>query len=374
MDGVCITMMNYAEWLNREHGETCLVAPRNPGQPRPELPYPVYLYGSVSTVVRKPYRMGLPDVDPAYRRKMQHLNVDIIHAHSPYVAGQEALRYARRLGVPLVGTFHSKFYDDFYRATRSEAIARYATKQCVRFFERADAVWAVNPGSAETLRTYGYRGSIEIMPNGCDPIQVSHPEALIGRVNARWALEPDAPLFLFVGQQIWAKNIKTLLDAMTLLPREFRAKLVVAGDGADAREIVRYAREKNLGDSVLFVGKILDRELLYGLYLRAAAFAFPSIYDNAPLVIREAASMHCPSILVRGSNAAEDFNDNETVFLCENSAESLAGRMRDILTDTVLRERVGRACSQIAVPWRDIVTRVAARYTEIIEEFEKKRR
>jgi len=365
-------MTNYAEWLNREHGQCLVVAPTNRGSEDGGLPYPVYRYKSISTIVRKPYRMGLPRLDFGYRRKLKTLEADIIHAHSPFVAGSEALRYGRRLGVPVVGTIHTKFYNDFLEATHSKAFARYAVKKCVQFFERADAVWAVNEGTAEVLRGYGYTGPIEVMPNGCDAVRPSDPDALFARVNEKYNIGAEETVFLNVARQVWGKNLKTVLDAFALFTKNHPAKLIMAGEGMDAKDIRRYARDQGLGESVLFTGNIMDRELLFGVYMRALAFVFPSVYDNAPIVVREAAAMGTPSILVRGTDAAESFADNETVLLCENTPESVARRMEDIYTDEALRERVNAQCSHIAIPWREIVGRVVVRYGEIIEEHKSK--
>ena len=42
--------------------------------------------------------------------------------------------------------------------------------------------------------------------------------------------------------------------------------------------------------------RFFDASLLDGLYARASLFAFPSLYDVAPMVVREAAVMGTPSV------------------------------------------------------------------------------
>ena len=99
---------------------------------------------------------------------IRDVSFDIIHAHSPFGAGREAARLARKLDVPLVATFHSKFYDDFKEATGSDRMARLGVKYVIRFFHSADYVWSVNAATAQTLRDYGYQGEITVVPNGTD--------------------------------------------------------------------------------------------------------------------------------------------------------------------------------------------------------------
>ena len=49
--------------------------------------------------------------------------LDIVHAHSPLV--QAARRcISKERGIPLVASFHSKYYDDFYKVLHSDSLAK----------------------------------------------------------------------------------------------------------------------------------------------------------------------------------------------------------------------------------------------------------
>lgn len=61
----------------------------------------------------KQYRFGEAMLDAHYRKRIRMVELDIVHAHSPFHAGSEALRLAAVRKLPLVATFHSKYYDDF---------------------------------------------------------------------------------------------------------------------------------------------------------------------------------------------------------------------------------------------------------------------
>ncbi len=54
-----------------------------------------------------------------------------------------------------------------------------------------------------------------------------------------------------------------------------------------------------LNDMVIYTGHVTDTNLLDGLYTRADLLVFPSLYDNAPMVVREAAALGTPSLLAR---------------------------------------------------------------------------
>ena len=89
------------------------------------------------------------------------------------------------------------------------------------------------------------------------------------------------------------------------------------GDGYAKEELEAYVKELGLDGTIVFLGKILDRDYLRSLFARADLFLFPSIYDNAPIVIHEAAAVGTPSLVIAGSNASEEIIDNTNGFHSE---------------------------------------------------------
>ena len=115
-----------------------------------------------------------------------------------------------------------------------------------------------------------------------------------------------------------------------------------------------------------------DRDYLRSLFARADLFLFPSVYDNAPIVIREAAAVATPSVVIANSNAAEGIEDNVNGFLSENTAQSYANRILEVTKDRDLIIRAGqRAKVTIYRNWEDIVDEVYQRYIEIIKTYNK---
>ena len=145
IDGVSVTVQNYARWLNRKCGDVCVVTPAVPGAKHDE-DFPVYDYFSVPIPMRKPYRMGMPYVDLDFRSRISRVGFSIVHAHSPFSSGRLALRLARQQKVPLVATFHSKYRADFERVVPSKTIVDYLVKNIVDFYNQADEVWVPQAG------------------------------------------------------------------------------------------------------------------------------------------------------------------------------------------------------------------------------------
>lgn len=366
VDGVGRVALAYAETLCKMGHRVTVGCPMYDTGYRGGLPFEIVDYKAMPLPGMKQYRQGEAPMDPHYRKRMKMIPLDIVHAHSPFTAGSEALRLAALRKIPLVGTFHSKYYDDFLKATKSETLAKWGTKFVVNFFERCDEVWAVGESSADVLRGYGYEGDIQVMPNGVSIRSV--PEDAIREVEKRWNIG-DERMFLFVGQMNWKKNIAAVLEACAMLKKENRPfRLVLAGQGPDMAEIEEKIAALGLEACTILTGHITDMKLLDALYARADVFAFPSLYDSAPMVIREAAVMGTPSVLVKGSCAADVVQGGVNGYLCENTAESL----KDVLTDVLIDQEKLRAISinareTIPVPWEKLMGTVVERYQRLVD-------
>jgi glycosyltransferase involved in cell wall biosynthesis len=367
MDGVTLTVRNYAYWLNRTLGPTYVITPYVPNHVDQE-PFPVIRFLSLPTVVRPPYRIGLPDIDMRLQTLLKKRNFSIIHAHSPFGAGQVALRTAREKGVPIIATFHSKYRDDFSRVVHIKPIVDEQVKRIVEFYYSVDHVWVPQESVAATLREYGYKGPYDVVENGIDlkpPANIS-PYYQLGVKEL--GLPEGALVGLFVGQHILEKNleflVRSLPAAMRKIP-EFR--MVFVGQGYAKQQLQELVAELGIADKVIFHNVVYDREILKAIYARADLFLFPSLYDNAPLVVREAAAFRTPALLLEGATAAEIIRDGENGFLAANDVEAYSERIVAVLGDPHLLETAGFGAQRsLCRTWEDVVHEVRNHYLDIL--------
>ncbi len=371
IDGVGMVVRSYCEELSRAGQTSLYIAPRSADKRYREATesFPVMRYASVP-IPKEAYTVGLPAFDLSFQNNLNHIPFDIVHAHTPFVSAIEATRIARERNIPLVATLHSKYYDDVLQKTRSEVIAKAVVWRIVQFFNKCDEVWTVNEATAEVLRGYGYTGEIVVMPNGTNLWYPTHEDALAAEMHFGLG---RGNVFLFVGQQNFKKNTDSILKAAALYrknDKDFR--IVFAGQGPDADKLHALADRLGLSENAVFTGHIADREILKGLYARADLFVFPSLYDNAPMVVREAAAAGTPSLLIEGSCAAEGVTDGENGFLCKNTPEEIAACMARALKTA---KTVGmRARETIPLAWSRIAQDVIARYEALIERKKRENR
>lgn len=375
MDGVGITAHNYALWLNEKYGKTVLVAPKVKDYEDDEE-YKVFRFKSVLLPGMNPYRVGLPLIDIKFKKKLKKMKFDLIHAHSPFISGQLAMKVARKLRVPLVSTFHSKYREDFKKILNNELFVEFLMNLTLDFYNSANVVWVPNRSTGETLKEYGYHGQYEIMPNGTD-MEIPDKSKLIRLRKAGLEFSgADGNEFtlLFVGQHRWEKNVRMIIDALRMMDdQKISFQMIFVGEGYAAKEMKKLVRDFNLEEKVIFTGLITERDKLKMIYACADIFVFPSLYDNSPLVLQEAAAFDIPSIVVKKSSASEGITDKVNGFLIENNARDLSNLISEVKKyPEVIRLAGEGARKSIYKPWEGIVDTVSQRYNEIIEEHFKK--
>ena len=365
MDGVIRTIDQYARELQRKGHTPIIIAPRERGEERVKLSYEVFRLG-VFRFPFIPFNICMPLASIRVIKFLNKQKFDVIHIHSPFTAGRLIERYARRHHIPTVTTFHSKYYDDCYHITHSRLLSRIFVNLIVNFYTKIDVVWACSKSTMNTLREYGYNGPLGYMENGVEAMPQGNPIDFKNEAMELYKIPLDKHKLLFVGQQIWHKNIKLVLDTLKVLPNDY--ELVVAGTGYDEENIKEYAKEIGISDRTIFLGKVENRRLLFGLYESCDLFFFPSLYDNAPLVVREAALSSLPSLLVSESNSSEIIEDFYNGFTASNDVESMKNKIIEIFNSGKLEEVGKNAKNTIPKSWDEIINLVLSKY---IEEFKK---
>ena len=278
------------------------------------------------------------------------------------------------MGIPIVATFHSKYRDDFKRVVPNKAVVDYLVSKVVKFYESVDEVWVPQLSVGETLREYGYKGHFEVVDNGSEFADYPYSDSMKQAAKEELYINKTEPLLLFVGQHIWEKNVKLIIESLAKI-KDVPYQALVVGDGYARDDMQTMAKKLGLSgnndyrkDKITFLGTVHSRELMQTIYTAADLFLFPSIYDNAPLVVREAAALHTPAIVARGSNTAEIIRDEINGFLADNDVNAFANRLRYILErPTIISNAASGADKTLTRSWSDIAIEVIDRYQHLID-------
>lgn len=370
IDGVVRVVENYANILSEDR-PTYVVAPRYKGY-SDEQRFEILRAKSFTS---KSINVSIPifNSNRKIRKYLKEKNVDIYHAHSPFIIGHLGLSLARKNNVPIVASFHSRYKDDFKQYVKLNFIVRFLMKYIVKFYDAVDVVWACSEKARDLLIEYGCNNEIRVMENGTDFTYPDNLDDLIDNARTEFKINKENKNLLYVGQIVWQKNLKLVLDTLELLVRKDPSyHLYIVGTGSMEKEIKKYSENLSLNDNVHFLGRISGRDTLKGVYAASDLFFFPSLYDTSGLVHREAAAMKVPSLLIEKSAVAEEVVDNVNGFLSINDSHTMSDKIIEIFANPELRREVGIKAEQtIPITWRKIVRKVDNEYQAILRNYKK---
>lgn len=372
-DGVARVMKSYAETLAKRGNEVYVITPMYDTGYRGNLPYEIVDFLAIKPSRKIPYKIGLKSFDQHFVSRMSHINLDICHVHGPASASHIGMKYAKKKNIPIVGSFHTKFYDDILEITKSKSLAKTGSRMIADFFSQCDEVWAVSEGTGETLKEYGYKGDIIVMPNGTNKRELNMAKVPI--VRAKYGIKEDKPVLLFVGRIHWYKNLERIIEACGLLKqRGFDFQLVFAGEGPAMEGVKELAKKCNIAENLTMTSYIADVETLDCLYYMADLFIFPSIFDNAPMVLREAAAQKTPALAIEGSCTAEVIQDGVNGILCKDTNESVCERILSFFALPIEKRNAMKesAYETIPIAWDGpLMDTILERYQNLIDKYKK---
>jgi glycosyltransferase involved in cell wall biosynthesis len=184
---------------------------------------------------------------------------------------------------------------------------------------------------------------IEVIYNGIEPSRFNTPT---GRnLRREWGIDSATPLLGFVGQFDERKGIGVLLtafrDIMNAMPS---ARLVMVGRGPLQEMIESEIKMYGWHDSIILTGFEDD---IASVMQAIDVLLLPSYWEGFGIVLIEAMAAGKPAITTATSSMPEIVADGETGFLIQpGDTEGLASRAVQLLQDSALRQRLGRAAQQ----------------------------
>ena len=203
---------------------------------------------------------------------------DVIHAHSPALCGQAALRAARRLGLPLVYEIRA-FWEDAAvgNGTGSEGSLKYRLTRALenRAVAGADAVVTICRGLKDDLVARGTDPSrITIAPNGVDLTLFGTPQPRDPALAEALGLG-EGPVIGFIGSFYDYEGIDDLIAAMPMLiARQPDARLLLVGGGPREAALKAQAEASSARAAIRFVGRV-PHEDVERYYALADVMAYP---------------------------------------------------------------------------------------------------
>ena len=288
---------------------------------------------SVTLPFRTEFQLALR-LPPAIRRDVEQFSPDLIHVSTPDILCTRAETLARRLKVPVLASFHTRFeaYLDYYRIGWLRPLVEAHLR---RFYRRADWVLAPTPALVHELKHVKGDDRVSLWSRGVDRSLFSPSRRdLAWRRAQGWA--DDDVVVLFFGRLVIEKGIDSFVETVRALRRgghRVRPLVVGAGPAADRMRVLQGA---------VFTGHLQGTELARAI-ASADIMISPSTTEAFGNVVLEAMAAGVAVVSADTPSARALIDPGQTGILCARDASAYAGAAAQLIRSPQKRERLGAA-------------------------------
>jgi glycosyltransferase involved in cell wall biosynthesis len=283
---------------------------------------------------------------------------DVIYVAIETPLGFSAVAAARKLGIPVVGGFHTNFCEylkNYGVGWVGKAVWIYQKW----FHARLDRTLVPSPDTHDKLADAGF-GKISVLGRGVDT-ELFTPARRSDALRSSYGVSENSPIVLVVGRISSEKNIGLAIRAYERMKKSCPELLcLVVGDGP--------ARMKLMHDhpDVLFPG-YLTGEALAACYASCDIMLFPSETETFGNVLLEAMSSGLAVLGYDYAAAAWHGVQGENLIkVAKGDEDAFLDASLDLL-NPVLRARIGVGARRTALElsWSSIVLKLESIYGEV---------
>lgn len=134
-------------------------------------------------------------------------------------------------------------------------------------------------------------------------------QVLRDRFHARYRLDPQAEIILFVGRFVEPKNLPLLVETFRIChSRNHNLRLLLIGEGPLEETIRSLIRENNLQNEILLLGR-RDQEEIARIANICSLFILTSVFEGMPISLLEVMNCGLPAVVTgvgETGNVVED--------------------------------------------------------------------
>lgn len=339
--GVVRSIETFSDELQAQGHEVYVFAPDYPNKKGySQEENRVFRFSSIPAPTNHDFALAVP-FSIRLRSTIKKLNLDVIHVHSPFLLGRLGARYAKKLNLPLVFTFHTLYDQYVHYIPIGQNITKEITKKyCADFCNHCDLVIVPTEIIGNHLQSWGVKSKIKAIPTGIkiQDFQSSDKDWLY----RKFGIDPSYKLIISVGRLGKEKNfsfiIKSFKSITELIPD---CMLVLVGDGPEKNNLENLAKELGILNKIIFTGT-LSREEIIKAYNSAHIFAFASVTETQGLVVGEAKAAGLPVVAVKAFGISEMVEDGNDGFLTDLNLDQFIQKISLLLTNDNLRKTLSQ--------------------------------
>ncbi|MBR5239017.1 MAG: glycosyltransferase [Clostridia bacterium] len=285
-----------------------------------------------------------------YIRELVRWKPDVIHSQCEFFSFRYARLIAKKTGAPIVHTYHTLYEQYSKYVLPSQRLGNSVAKNFSRIrLRKVQNVVAPTHKVEETLRGYGLKNDISVVPSGIKleqhKIRISKEERQ--KKRRELGISDDQIVLINLGRLGNEKNLCELVDYFSQAVKT-RDNLVfmIVGDGPAKEGLEKQAKELGISDKVIFTGMVKPSQVqLY--YQMGDIFVSASTSETQGLTYVEACANCLPLLCRRDQCLEEVLVPGENGYAYENQEEFLQ-HLDTMIKNPQWRVSAGNKSEQVA--------------------------
>lgn len=288
---------------------------------------------------------------PPINSVIDALELDVIHVHQPFSVAKDGLRQARRLGIPVVFTNHTR-YEDYthYVPLLPEALMKWHVQgSATNFANKCDLVISPSKEIKELIIARGVKAPISVLASGIDWQWLQNGNGKI--IRKKYGIADDEVCLLWVGRMEKEKNVQFLIDVgLKVVRKNSQVKMLIVGDGSEKDGLVRRVKEKGYENRIIFTGLVPETDIAH-CYGAGDIFFQPSLTETQGLSTTEALAAGNAVVAVRATGSVDLIEHEKNGLLVENDFKKCCFALQSLINDSSRRQFLGSNAREIAKKW-----------------------
>lgn len=360
-DGANQALNRLAEYLLRQGAAVRVYSPTT-DTPAFEPTGDLISVPSVAFPGRGEYRFPT-HISASAKRDLANFNPNIIQISSPDRVGHKMVGWARKHGVPVLASVHTRFetYPRYYNLAFLEPVIEAMLR---RLYRRCDALVAPSESMAQVLRQQRMNYDVGIWSRGVDKT-VFNPSKRDLSWRQSFGIADDEPVIGFLGRLVMEKGLDVFSDTIDELKRRrIKHRVIIIGEGPAKQWF-----EERMEDAI-FAGFQQGHDL--GRAVASMDMLFnPSVTETFGNVTLEAMACGLPVVAAKATGSQSLVKDKESGRLVTPGAiRDFADVLQFYCQDEVIRKAHGAAGENRAdeFSWDQINNAVAETYIRLIRQ------
>ena len=305
INGVARTLKRFTDYLRDHRIEYRVFAPESSKKVYSDN---IYRFKSLKLFFYPDCKLAFPKM-PQVKAELQRFQPDIIHVATPFNMGLCGLYYAKKLNIPIVGSYHTDF-DKYLAFYDLQFLKKFLWKYMHWFHRPLRKIFVPSLDTKESLQKHGFT-NLSIWTHGVDH-SIFRPDVNFQAVRQKYNIQTKH-ILLYVGRIAPEKDVRLLPEIAEMLPEEVRNDVhwLVVGDGPIKQEL-----EDKAPANMTFTGFLTGDDLVQA-YAASDLFIFPSTTETFGNVVLESLACGTPVVAANAGGVRTIIQHGVTGLLCE---------------------------------------------------------